>query len=311
MKINNCQSSHHQRRIPPFKALRAFESAARHGSFSDAAEELNVSRAAISQQIKSLEDFLDARLFARIGTQLMPTEQALQYLPLLTDTLNNLSLGTHHLFGKKKRQTLTIRVAQSFCHTWLLPRLADFHRSYPDISIQFYSTTNLYPSNNNTVDLEIVNGYGNWKDICHEPLTSNEQWVVVASPSFSKEHNSVCRIEEFASFPKLATLGYSEGWRDWFDLHGRNISFVEPIMSFDSTQLSMEAASQGLGMLLAKSILVEDAVKQGDLVIAHSRSMPSKSQHYLVKNQTNMNEAKITAFCEWLRKCDMLASTVS
>ncbi|MGF1777599.1 LysR substrate-binding domain-containing protein [Vibrio nomapromontoriensis] len=299
----------HQRRIPPFKALRAFESAARHSSFSQAASELNVTRAAISQQIRVLEEYLDARLFERNGAQLVLTEQALHYLPLLTDTLNKLCLGTDHLFGKKARQTLSIRVAQSFCHTWLLPRLADFHRRYPDISLQFYSTTNLYPSNNNAVDLEIINGYGHWDDVMYEPLTSNEEWLVVASPSFTKRFDFSRSIEDIASFPKLATLGYSEGWKEWFALHDETLPFSEPVMSFDSTQLSTEAAIQGLGMLLAKSVLVEDAIKQNDLVIVQAMSMVSNSQHYLVKNNTASNEAKIASFCHWLKQCGLLRSS--
>ncbi|MCL9776886.1 LysR substrate-binding domain-containing protein [Vibrio methylphosphonaticus] len=298
----------HQRRIPPFKALRAFESAARHRSFSRAANELNVTRAAISQQIRLLEEYLDARLFERSGAQIILTEQALHYLPLLTDTLNKLCLGTGHLFGKKARQTLSIRVAQSFCHTWLLPRLADFHRRHPDITLQFYSTTNLYPSNNNVVDLEIINGYGHWDDVIYEPLTSEEKWQVVASPSFTKQFDFTRPIEEIATFPKLATLGYSEGWKEWFSLHQEALIFSEPVMSFDSTQLSMEAAIQGLGMLLAKSILVEDAIKQNDLVVVQSLSMPSNSQHYLVKNQTPSNGTKINHFCHWLKQCGLLCA---
>ncbi|MFA0087807.1 hypothetical protein BCU70_00415 [Vibrio sp. 10N.286.49.C2] len=297
-----------QRRIPPFKALRAFEAAARHGSFSEAAHELNVTRAAISQQIKLLEAYLGARLFERMGAQLVLTEQAVQYLPLLTDIFNKLCLGTDHLFGKKTRQTLSIRVAQSFCHTWLLPRVADFHRNHPDITLQFYSTTNLYPSNNNMVDVEIINGYGNWSEVTYEPLTQGEEWVVVASPSFMNQFDFTQPIEDIAAFPKLATLGYSEGWREWFQLHDKPLTFDEPIMSFDSTQLSMEAALQGLGMLLAKSVLVEDAIKQGDLMIAHPLAMKSNSQHYLITNQTTSNEKGIACFCLWLKQCGMLIS---
>ncbi|MFA0142093.1 LysR substrate-binding domain-containing protein [Vibrio kanaloae] len=306
MKLNKPPSPHNSRRLPPFKALRAFESAARHESFSEAALELNVSRAAVSQQIKLLESYLDAKLFERMGTKLELTEQANDYLPLLTDMFDNLSQGTDHLFGRKKRQTLTIRVAQSFCYTWLLPRLADFHRAHPDISIQFYSTTNLYPSNNNAVDLEIINGYGNWHGSNYEPLGESEEWCVVASPEFMCRYDFTGSTVQIAQFPKIATLGYNEGWRDWFSLHDSSILFSEPQMQFDSTQLSVEAAVQGLGMLLAKSVLMEDSLKQGTLVLAHDRKMASQSQHYLIQNISHHNEAKIKLFAGWLRRCGML-----
>ncbi|MDR9828959.1 LysR substrate-binding domain-containing protein [Vibrio sp. FNV 38] len=308
MNANKSFAKHNPTRVPPFKALRAFEAAARHLSFSEAAIELNVSRAAVSQQIKLLEHFLDSKLFERDGAKLSPTEQALHYLPLLTDTFARLSLGTDHLFGKKKKQTLTVRIAQSFCHTWLLPRLADFHRRHPDIAIQFYSTTNLYPSNNNTVDLEIVNGYGGWKETNFVALCTQEEWCVVASPEFMCKHDFRLEIESIAHFPKIATLGYSEGWRDWFDLYDHCLPFSEPIMQFDSTQLSVEAAIQGLGMLLAKSILVEDAIKQGSLVHAHERTMVSKSRHYLIKNVSHHNQAKVSAFSAWLKESGMIVN---
>ncbi|CAM2916317.1 LysR substrate-binding domain-containing protein [Vibrio rarus] len=290
-----------QRRIPPFRALRAFESAARHNSISLAADELMVSRAAISQQIKLLEEFLDSTLFNRVGSKLYLTEFALHYQPLLTETLDNLAMGTEHLFGKKKRQSLTIRVAQSLCHTWLLPRIADFNRTYPDISIQCHSTTNVYPSNSNNVDIEIVNGHGNWKGVKAYPLSLCEEWCVVASPSFIKGHNFMSSIANIANFPKIATLGYNEGWREWFDLTDIGLPFSEPIMQFDSTQLSVEAAIQGLGMLLAKSVLIEDSIKQGTLVKAHPLNMPSSSKHYLITNPTATNQAPIHLFCEWLK----------
>ncbi|GEM79806.1 LysR substrate-binding domain-containing protein [Vibrio superstes] len=306
MNLNRAPLKQSQRRIPPFKALRAFESAARHGSFSLAAEELNVTRAAVSQQIKLLEQYLDSKLFERAGIKLKLTEQALDYLPLLTDTLDNLAFGTNHLFGQKKRETLKIRVAQSFCHMWLLPRLADFHRNYPNIALEFYSTTNLYPSNNNTVDLEIVNGYGNWNATEYETLGRKEEWSVVASPQFLNEHDFALDIEAIALFPKIETLGYNEGWKTWFALHDSSLIYSAPMMQFDSTQLSVEAAIQGLGMLIAKSVLVDDALKQGTLKLAHPRTMPSQSQHYLIKNITHHNAKKINTFREWLAHCDML-----
>ncbi len=310
MVSSKSNQSLNQRRIPPFKALRAFESAARHQSFSAAAEELNVTRAAVSQQIKLLEQYLDSKLFERSGTKLELTEHALDYLPLLTDTLDNLSLGTHHLFGQKKRQTLKVRVAQSFCHIWLLPRLADFHRNHPDIALEFYSTTNLYPSNNNTVDIEIVNGYGNWNGCDYEILGKKEEWCIVASPQFLKENDFELDIENIALFPKIETLGYSEGWKDWFAKHDPTLFYTEPMMQFDSTQLSIEAAIQGLGMLMAKSVLVDDALKQGTLKLAHSMRMPSQSQHYLIRNVTHYNAKKIDTFRDWLSSCDMLEHNI-
>ncbi len=288
------------RTLPPFNALRAFEAAARHLSLSRAAEELNVSRGAVSQQVKLLEEHFNEPLFVRQGSNLALTDQANLYLPLLTETFNNLQAGTQSIFDTKVNHTLTIRIAQSFCHAWLLSRLADFRRKNPKFSIKFYSTVNLYPSTGLDVDIEIINGYGNWQNREVKRLTESEQWVVVASPSFIKQYDFSQSVEAISGYPKIATMGYSEGWQDWFNLHSTGMPFTKPELEFDSTQLSMEAACHGLGMLLAKSILVDDALKAGDLVIVHPNQLKSQSHHHVIINRSRNNQYEVSRFIEWL-----------
>ncbi|MDR9829094.1 LysR substrate-binding domain-containing protein [Vibrio sp. FNV 38] len=287
--------------LPPFNALKAFESAARHLSLSRAAEELNVSRGAISQQIKLLETFLNDDLFVRKGAQIELTEQALLYLPLLTETFYNLNAGTQSLFGNKVDHVLTIRISQSFCCAWLLARLADFRRKYPNIKLRFYSTVDLYPEINETVDIEIINGYGNWQGRDAERITHQEEWVLVASPSFMRQYDFNQSVETIGTYPKISTMGYSEGWREWFNLHASGLPFTHPEIEFDNTQTSMEAASQGLGMLLAKTILVEDAIKAGELIVAHPMKLKSQSHHYVIVNHVRQHHYKITKFKQWLK----------
>lgn len=293
-----------QRRFPPFKALRAFEAAARHQNLSKASIELNVSRSAISQQVKLLEVFLDAKLFERRGAKLTMTEQASAYLPLLSNVLDCLHHGTDDLFGKQSKHILNIRIAQSYCHTWLLPRLADFHRNHPDIQLKFQTTTNtypnIYPEMNSGLDIEIINGLGDWKDLSIKKLTSSEQWLVVASPSFMKYHDFSLPLECIAQYPKIEISGYTEGWQQWFHSQRLGMPFSSAIFMFDSTQLSIDAAIQGNGMLLAKSILVQDAVQQGDLVVVHPHQLESKSNHYLVINPNSKDRYKVRAFERWL-----------
>ncbi|MGR5261451.1 LysR substrate-binding domain-containing protein [Vibrio astriarenae] len=290
-----------QNALPPFTALKAFESTARHLSVSRAAEELHVSRGAVSQQIKVLETFLNDQLFVRKGGQLELTESAMLYLPLLTETFHNLQIGTQNLFGKKVDHVLTIRISQSFCGAWLMARLADFRRQEPNIKLKFYSTVNLFPDANESVDIEIINGYGNWQGRDFERITQREEWVLVASPSFMRQHDFSQSIETIANYPKLATMGYSEGWREWFNLHNAGMPFTQPEIEFDNTQNSMEAACQGLGMLLAKSILVEDAIKAGDLIVAHPTRLKSQSHHYVIVNHSREHQYKVLKFKQWLK----------
>jgi len=292
------------RRFPPFKALRAFEATARHKSLSKASIELNVSRSAISQQVKLLEGFLDAKLFEKRGVKLVMTEQASAYFPVISNVLGCLHHGTNDLFGKQPKHILNIRIAQSYCHTWLLPRLADFHRNHPDIHLKFKTTTTTYPNIspdiNSGLDIEIINGHGDWKDLTIKKLTHDERWLVVASPSFMKHHDFSLSLEHIAQYAKIETSGYTEGWQQWFHTQRLGMRFSTAIFMFDSTQLSIDAAIQGNGMLLAKSILVQDAVQQGDLVVVHPHQLQSKSNHYLVINPNSKAQYKVKAFERWL-----------
>ncbi|MCG9774348.1 LysR family transcriptional regulator, partial [Vibrio diabolicus] len=128
--------------LPPLNLLRAFEATARLQSFTKAAEELNVTRAAVSQQVKSLELQLNATLFERKGTHLTLTSSAKEYWPVVNHVLQTLSTSTHHLFTRPQNKQITLHVAHSFCSQWLMPRLADFQRQFPDVSFKISTTAN-------------------------------------------------------------------------------------------------------------------------------------------------------------------------
>ncbi|WP_026971999.1 LysR substrate-binding domain-containing protein [Aliagarivorans marinus] len=288
------------RRLPPFNALRAFEAAARLGSLSGAANELHVSRAAVSQQVKQLEDYLGATLFVRQGSQLRLTEQGEQYLPLLSETLDRLNIGTQQLFGKQPNQVLRLRAAHSFCHCWLLPRLADFRRQHPDIQLCFTATSHPSASVNQAVDLEIINGYGDWQGKQALHLLKQEPWIVVASPGFAATLAPNATPEQLATADKIMTSGYTESWQDWFALAGISATAGAPSLIFDSTQLSLEACKQGHGLLLVKALLADDAIQQGELVQVHSQQMCSQSFHYLLTATEKTQQHKVIAFTRWL-----------
>lgn len=169
--------------LPPLNALKAFEATARLRSFTKAAKELNVTRAAVSQQVKSLELQLNAILFERNGAQLLLTQAAQAYLPVVSQTLQMLSVATQHLFARQKNTQLTLHVAHSFCSQWLMPRLADFHRQHPDVVVKISTTANTVPNASAIADVEIINGYGDWQSEQAVQLTQ-ENWIVVASPGF-------------------------------------------------------------------------------------------------------------------------------
>ncbi|OQQ03480.1 transcriptional regulator [Vibrio campbellii] len=282
--------------LPPLNSLKAFEATARLQSFTKAAEELNVTRAAVSQQVKSLEAYLDATLFERNGAQLNLTEAAHEYLPVVSHVFQSLSAATQHLFSRQQQAQLTLHVAHSFCSQWLMPRLADFHRQHPKISFKVSTTANAMPSNSDIADVEIINGYGEWQSQQAIQLT-RENWSVVASPGFLNL-NPVRDLADLTRLPKLATGGYQETWQCWLEQQGYQGTSIKLTGEFEHSLLAIEAAVSQLGVLLVRDLLVEDHLQQGTLVKVGEWSMPSRGAHYMIIRDEEKPHVK--AFVDWI-----------
>ncbi|MHC0044562.1 LysR substrate-binding domain-containing protein [Vibrio campbellii] len=282
--------------LPPLNSLKAFEATARLQSFTKAAEELNVTRAAVSQQVKSLEAYLDATLFERNGAQLNLTQAAHEYLPVVSHVFQSLSAATQHLFSRQQQAQLTLHVAHSFCSQWLMPRLADFHRQHPKISFKVSTTANAMPSNSDIADVEIINGYGEWQSQKAIQLT-RENWIVVASPGFL-HLNPVRDLADLIRLPKLATGGYQETWQCWLEQQGYQGTSIKLTGEFEHSLLAIEAAVNQLGVLLVRDLLVEDHLQQGTLVKVGEWSMPSRGAHHMIIRDEEKPHVK--AFVDWV-----------
>ncbi|ARV75085.1 LysR substrate-binding domain-containing protein [Vibrio campbellii] len=282
--------------LPPLNSLKAFEATARLQSFTKAAEELNVTRAAVSQQVKSLEVYLDATLFERNGAQLNLTQAAHGYLPVVSHVFQSLSAATQHLFSRQQQAQLTLHVAHSFCSQWLMPRLADFNRQHPKISFKVSTTANAMPSNSDIADVEIINGYGEWQSQQAIQLT-RENWIVVASPGFL-HLNPVRDLADLIRLPKLATGGYQETWQCWLEQQGYQGTSIKLTGEFEHSLLAIEAAVNQLGVLLVRDLLVEDHLQQGTLVKVGEWSMPSRGAHHMIIRDEEKPHVK--AFVDWV-----------
>ncbi|QNE03627.1 LysR family transcriptional regulator [Vibrio vulnificus] len=285
--------------LPPLNALKAFEAAARLQSFTKAAEELNVTRAAVSQQVKALESQLEAVLFERHGAQLVLTEAARDYLPLVSNLFQQLAVTTDQLFNRRQNGQLVLHVAHSFCLQWMLPRLGDFRRRYPQWPLKISTTSNTLPDNSATADVEIINGYGDWQYDQVTKLTE-ENWILVASPGFL-QLNPIATLDDLINVPRLATSGYVETWPRWFDYHEISAACGKMALEFDHSALSIEAAVHQLGVLLVRDLLVDDHLRQGSLVQVGGWSMPSAGAHYLIVR--NADKPQVDAFVHWLTDC--------
>ncbi|GMM87678.1 MULTISPECIES: LysR substrate-binding domain-containing protein [Vibrio] len=283
--------------LPPLRALVAFEAVARLGSIGAAARELCVTQAAVSQQLKSLETFFDTTLFERSSKGVRLTSAAQQYQPIVSGSLAHLKLQTQILFGEKETDVLSLRVNHTFCHNWLLPRLASFYQKYPFIrlDIQLVDWPSTTPCQN--VDIELTNGKVESEDTHFERLFQ-EHWQLVCSPEFKERYQEQLDARDFASLPTVQVKGYRENWLQWLSHNQFEMSLPQVQLEISNSLHALEAVKQGVGVLLVRSLAVTELLKKGEVVLASDAFMPAESAHYLITKHSR--SAKVNFFCDWL-----------
>ncbi|WP_261883182.1 LysR substrate-binding domain-containing protein [Vibrio pelagius] len=283
--------------LPPLRALVAFEAVARLGSIGAAARELCVTQAAVSQQLKSLETFFDTTLFERSSKGVRLTSAAQQYQPIVSGSLAHLKLQTQILFGEKETDVLSLRVNHTFCHNWLLPRLASFYQKYPFIrlDIQLVDWPSTTPCQN--VDIELTNGKVESEDTHFERLFQ-EHWQLVCSPDFKERYQQQLDARDFASLPTVQVKGYRENWLQWLSHNQFEMSLPQVQLEISNSLHALEAVKQGVGVLLVRSLAVTELLKKGEVVLASDAFMPAESAHYLITKHSR--SAKVNFFCDWL-----------
>lgn len=283
--------------LPPLRALVAFEAVARLGSIGAAARELCVTQAAVSQQLKSLETFFDTTLFERSSKGVRLTSAAQQYQPIVSGSLAHLKLQTQILFGEKETDVLSLRVNHTFCHNWLLPRLASFYQKYPFIrlDIQLVDWPSTTPCQN--VDIELTNGKVESEDTHFERLFQ-EHWQLVCSPEFKERYQEQLDAHDFASLPTVQVKGYRENWLQWLSHNRFEMSLPQVQLEISNSLHALEAVKQGVGVLLVRSLAVTELLKKGEVVLASDAFMPAESAHYLITKHSR--SAKVNFFCDWL-----------
>ena len=287
------------RPLPPLNALKAFEAAARLLSLTRAAEELNVTQGAVSQQVRLLEEYLETALFVRKHRRLELTDAARAYLPAITEAFGYLQIATNELFSTNERQLLTLRCGTSFGQRWLMPRIPDFYQQHPNIRIRLLSSV-WAPQGTagDEPDVEISNGRGNCINRIAEKLT-DEHWMVVASPQFLEKHPVPETVAEILKMPLISTLGDRENWQLWFRRQGVIDTLPEPVLECDTSTMAVEAASCHAGLLLGRSFNIGSAMDSGELIQAHPFTMASSGSHYLILPNKALPE-KSRIFCRWL-----------
>jgi LysR family glycine cleavage system transcriptional activator len=282
-------------RLPPLGALRAFETAARHLSFTAAAAELHVTQAAISHQIRQLEEDLGLRLFVRLNRALRLTEEGRTLLPFVRDGFSQIRAGVERLRAAGRGGVLTLTAPPSFAASWLVPRLVRFQASHPGLEVRLQTSMRLVDLAREGIDAGIRYGRGAWPGLAAERLFSDELFPVCAPGLVETARRDLATLQllHIESFP--------DDWRRWLAAAGIGGVDAEKGSWFDAAALAYEAAASGLGVAIGRSHLVAAAIEAGKLVAPFGVELPAEVAYYLVHPPESASLAKVATFRAWLR----------
>ncbi len=284
--------------LPPLVWLRAFESAARHLSFTEAAAELNLTQAAVSKQVKFLELHLREALFIRRPRSLQLTKMGEAYLPKVHDAFERLLIGTREVFGNRRTPELTLRCAVSFAINWLAPRPPEFLGRNPLRPIRIISSVWNDPFEAGIYDLDIQYGTGNWPGVRSHRLTW-EKITPLCSPALAERH-PLKTPGDLQNHRLLHVLGYQEGWGLWLKAAGAVNVDPGQGLQLDTSLLALELAAQGCGVALGRSSLAGGERTSGRLIAPFDHEVSIDEAFYLLEPLDRDPHPDAAAFVAWL-----------
>ncbi|TMJ49034.1 MAG: transcriptional regulator GcvA [Alphaproteobacteria bacterium] len=285
-------------RLPSLNALKAFEAAARHESFTRAAEELCVTQGAVSHQVKALEAELGVKLFNRERQRLLITEAGRDYLNVVRDALDRIAIGTERLLQRQSAGVLTVSTSPDFAAKWLVHRLGYFAEAHTGIDLRVSATLHHVDFTREEVDLAVRHGDGNWPGLDTARLCA-EQLFAVCSPKLLSGRRRLGEVSDLLRFP-LIHLDSRADWANW--LHGVGIDDADvthgPVLNRAS--MVIDAAINGQGVALARTTLAAWDLINGRLVRPFPESLRLSKTYWIVCPKATANLAKIATFRDWL-----------
>lgn len=291
------------RSLPPLTSLRAFEAAARSLSFTRAARELHVTPAAISHQIRGLEQFLGVALFQRNGRRLELTRDGQLAAEHFREAFDRLARGVQALRPEAREGQLSIGVTPSFATRWLVPRLPALAEALPGVQVTIVTGTSPVDFDRDSVDVAVRFGRGSGDAIVADRLFG-EVVAPVASPAFVRRHN-LRRPGDLARVPLLQDesmrrVGRPPTWSSWLRAAGVPAFEIEPALRFDDSHLALQAACEGQGVALGRLAYAVHDLAQGRLALPFAQSIELDLHYHLLVPETRAGETLIASFRQWL-----------
>ncbi|MEK9722394.1 MAG: transcriptional regulator GcvA [Rhodospirillaceae bacterium] len=286
------------RNLPSLNALRAFETAARHLSFTKAAEELFVTQAAVSHQIKHLEAQLEAQLFRRLNRELRLTDAGQILLPVVSEALDLMVGGVERVRRGRSEGRLTVTTLESIAATWLVPRLANFRALHPEIDFSLSIADHVVDFDRDRVDMAVRYGPGGWPG-CSAIKLSDEEIFPVLSPSLLAKGPQLRTPADLLKFP-LIFEDLNETWEDWFRRAGVSVPRVPGGTFLPHSNLVMQAVMAGEGVALGRSFLINPEIAAGRLVRPFDVAVPAINSYWVVAPTGAEGQPKVRAFRDWI-----------
>ncbi|WP_083805714.1 LysR substrate-binding domain-containing protein [Roseobacter sp. SK209-2-6] len=286
------------RSFPPLIWLRAFEATARHLSFTHAAQELNLTQAAVSKQVKLLESYLKAPLFVRHARSIEITRVGQAYLPVVNQAFEDLAYGTHELFSKGPNDALTIRTSIGFGVLWLAHNLHDFQNHHPDIKLRIISNVWNENSSEGHCDLDIRYGDGEWPGLRVTQLTRDALF-----PACHPGLLASGALQNLASLREqtlIHVIGYAEGWSNWLREAKLDCAGDDKCLHVDTNNLGFEILTPTFGVILTRSSLARQRLATGSLAKPFSLEIPAQENFYLTQHETAIGHPDAKLFSDWL-----------
>ncbi len=288
-----------RRSIPPLNPLRTFESAARHRSFTRAAEELHVTQAAVSRQVAALEEYLGFKLFRRHNRDLEITDVGVRYAKAISKGFDIIESATDVLpIGRPHARSLNVRAYNTFAQCWLIPRLARFFELHPNVNLHLRTSVDEVDFDRDDVQMAIHYGRVRQSGVIVEPFLQD---VIepACSPALAAQLGNPPDLRKLKEFPLLQTVHRGQDWAVWLR-HASLDNNNKQVRMFESSVLAYQAAAEGLGIAMAQVPLISKHLEAGQLVLPFKLPLARPYSHQLVYRPASEHVPALRAFRNWI-----------
>jgi LysR family glycine cleavage system transcriptional activator len=287
-------------RLPPLSALRAFESAARHRSFTKAAAELFLTQSAVSRHVRNLEDYFGTPLFFRNHRAITPTPEGETYMREIVAAFSRIDLATRRIRHAGRQDILNIHAYTTFAIQWLIPRLKKFQDVNPEIDVRLTASVHPIDFDHNDMHGAIRTSHGDWGGEIRADKLFDSWLIPVASPTLVTTGLQLQQPGDLQYATLLHSLSRAADWKIWLDKVGADNVDAHRGMKFESSAMAYLAAQQGLGVAMAQSFLVQDELRKGSLVRVFPQTARSDRTYFFLSSPKHIGHTALETFRSWL-----------